>query len=743
MKSLLLFAGCFLLFPVLYAQQTLHGTVLDAVSHEPLEQALVKYNNKTVLTAKDGGFTLTAPGLTHILVSFVGFETQSVDITALPQPLVIRLQRGAVTLGDVAVTSAAYQHTLHTISRLDLNTGPVKSAQEVLRKVPGLFIAQHQGGGKAEQLFLRGFDLDHGTDINISADGLPVNMVSHAHGQGYADLHFVIPELVKDIDYGKGPYYAAYGNLCTAGYVNLSTINDAEKNSVKLEGGRFSSFRAFGLLNLVSEKQKERGVHGFIAGEYAYSDGPFILKQHFNRVNLFGKYLVPLNARNHFTILASTLSSKWNATGQVPERAVKEGLISRFGYIDSIEGGNTHRSNVAVSLNTALNTHLYWDNQLYYTRYDFKLFSNFTFYAIDTVNGDRIRQQEGRNLYGYNSRLTHHLATSLGEYDALYGAGFRADRTNGTSLSHMYNRDSLLGYTQYGDISENNAFVYTEQSFNTGKWLLNAGLRADALQFKYVDKISNTALPGRQKLTVSPKLSLQYTPGRQWQLYIKAGKGFHSNDTRAVVVHQGQGILPAAWGSDLGFIWKPLPRLFINAAVWYLYLQQEFVYGGDDGTVEPAGRTRRTGVDFSAHYQLTQWLFADANVNAAHPRSMDAAHGENYIPLAPTLTSTGGVSWHLRNGISGGLRYRYMKNRPANETNTIVAHGYTVTDFSCNYTRKHYEIGVAIENLLNVQWNEAQFDTVSKLKNEPAPVEDLNFTPGNPFNARIKLAVFF
>ncbi|RFM27518.1 TonB-dependent receptor [Deminuibacter soli] len=740
----LLFTFCCLFIAAgAYAQQTIRGTVLDAQSREPLEQALVQYGNASVTTNKQGVFEISGSAISHITVSFIGYQPQQVMLGPQQRTVLVQLQRGAPNLGDVVVNSAAPQQVLHIISRLDLNTEPVKSAQEVLRKVPGLFIAQHQGGGKAEQLFLRGFDLDHGTDINISADGIPVNMVSHAHGQGYADLHFIIPELVKDIDYGKGPYYVGYGNLATAGYVNLSTINSAPQNTLKAEGGRFDTYRVFGMMNLVSAKQQEQGTYALAAGEYQYSNGPFVLPQHFNRINLFAKYGTQLNTRNQLSIMASTLSSSWNATGQVPERAVTEKLIDRFGYIDSIEGGNTHRTNVSVSLNTQLSDHVYWDNQVYYTRYDFKLFSNFTFYATDTINGDRIRQQEGRNLFGYNSRLHKQVSTTAGAYDAVYGAGMRLDKTNGSSLSHMYNRDSLLAYAQYGDITESNEWLYTDQSFKTGNWLFNAGLRADALQFAYLDRISNSRLPSQSKATLSPKVNVQYTFSNSWQLYIKAGKGFHSNDTRAVVMHQGTGILPAAYGSDLGVVWKPAPHLIINAALWYLYLQQEFVYAGDDGTIEPAGRTRRTGIDFSARYQLCKWLFADANLNAARPRSIDAPKDGNRIPLAPTLTSTGGISWHFSNGISGGLRYRYMHNRPANENNSIVAHGYTVTDFSCSYTRRCYEIGIAIENLLNVQWNEAQFDTVSRLKGEAAPLEDLNFTPGNPFNARLKLAVFF
>jgi outer membrane receptor protein involved in Fe transport len=188
---------------------------------------------------------------------------------------------------------------------------------------------------------------------------------------------------------------------------------------------------------------------------------------------------------------------------------------------------------------------------------------------------------------------------------------------------------------------------------------------------------------------------------------------------------------------------KPIPRLLINAAAWYLYLEQEFVYVGDEGIVEPSGKTRRMGIDVSGRYQFTNWLFADINLNIAQPRSLEESKGNDYIPLAPTLTSTGGISVQMKRGFNGSLRYRFITDRPANENNSVIAKGYTVTDFSFNYTKKKYELGLAIENLFNVEWNETQFDTESRLKNEPAPVSEIHFTPGVPFFARVKMAVFF
>ena len=215
-----------------------------------------------------------------------------------------------------------------------------------------------------------------------------------------------------------------------------------------------------------------------------------------------------------------------------------------------------------------------------------------------------------------------------------------------------------------------------------------------------------------------------------------------------VIANSGYQILPAAYGTDLGFNWKPTPNLFINTAFWYLYLQQEFTFGEDlidqpAGPVSPSGKTSRLGVDLSARYQFTPWLFASLNANFARPRYIDSLQGHNYVPLAPTFTSTGGLDFRLKNGINGGISYRYLANRAANSDYSLTARGYFITDFAVNYTQKRYEIGISVENLFNRQWDESQFAYISQLKGETAPVDQVSYTPGVPFFAKLKLTVFF
>ena len=267
--------------------------------------------------------------------------------------------------------------------------------------------------------------------------------------------------------------------------------------------------------------------------------------------------------------------------------------------------------------------------------------------------------------------------------------------------------------------------------------------RVDYFHFNYFDKLNTVQKSDQSKSIYSPKINIQYTVNPKLQLYVKTGKGFHRNDTRVVVANEANEILPAAYGYDLGIIIKPTKNLLINIAAWHLYLSQEFVYVGDDGNIEPSGKTRREGIDVIARYQFSKNIFANMNLNFTKPRAIGEKSGEDYIPLAPTVTSTGGLFYKVTKGFNGSITYRYIKSRAANEDNSIIAKGYYILDASVNYTQPKYEIGIAIENMLNTKWNEAQFATTSRLSNETSETTELNFTPGTPFFSRVKFALFF
>ncbi|WP_433830439.1 TonB-dependent receptor [Flavobacterium anhuiense] len=628
------------------------------------------------------------------------------------------------------------------IMKVDLKMSPVNSAQDLLRKVPGLFIAQHAGGGKAEQIFLRGFDNDHGTDISVMADGMPVNIVSHAHGQGYADLHFLIPETIKDIDFGKGAYYADKGDFNTSGYVNFSTFDRLDNNLFKIEGGSFNTMRAVTMLNLLNRNNKDKSF--YVAGEFNYTDGPFDVKQDFTRVNFLAKYSQWIDEKQYISILGSTFSSNWNASGQIPERAVEEGIISRWGSIDPTEGGSTSRTNIAVNYRYLANENEEFSSNLFYSKYDFNLFSNFTFFLNDPVYGDEIQQTDNRSIYGLENKYIRRFAFENSSMTWTSGAGFRFDDIKDLQLNHVYQRDLLLDRMSDGSATEVNVHGYTSLDYRVGKWLINPSARLDYFTFSLHDRLAS--LPSAKETSaarVSPKLNISYTQNSNVEWYIKSGFGFHSNDVRVVVAQDGKDILPYSFGSDFGVILRPTANMIIQPAIWHMYLQQEFVYVGDEAVVEPSGKSRRLGFDLSLRYQPVSWLYLDGDLNYAHARFIDEPKGQDYIPLVPTLTSTGGVAVKLPSGFSANLRYRYMDSRPAIEDNSVRTRGYFVNDLVLAYGKRKWEVNLQFQNIFNTKWNEAQFETETRLRNETQSVSELCFTPGTPFAVKTGISYKF
>lgn len=746
MNKRLQFLLVFLLFSLnSIAQNSLpvKGVVTDA-DGQPLSAALIftmgdkHYAQSNAM----GQFTLDHAEIGDTLViTYLGFErfTEVITEDHFDHEHIFNLSEDTFNLEQVFVSNQVKNTT--QLVDIDLKNNPVKSSQEILRKVPGLIIGQHAGGGKAEQIFLRGFDIDHGTDVSITVDGLPVNMVSHAHGQGYADLHFLIPETVESIDFGKGPYYADEGNFATAGYVNFQTKKKLDGSAVGLEIGRFNSQRTYGMFDILNNKKRQ---NAYIAAEYLSSDGPFESPQNFNRINLMGKYTVDMDNNQQVAFTVSRFQSKWDASGQIPQRLVDDGTITRFGAVDDTEGGETSRTNLSIDFTKVISPNVFIKTQSYYTQYDFNLYSNFTFFLEDPVNGDQIRQQESRQIYGLRSTLFQQV--DLGEHDleVNYGLGLRYDNVDDNQLAHTINRKTTSALISSGDVDETNLNGFIDAKLSMGNWLINPGIRVDAFTFAYEDLIPVTYTRNSEhKTRVSPKLNVIYNPSRNWQVFFKSGVGFHSNDSRVVVARQGSSILPAAYGADLGGIYKPHPKLWLSSALWALYLQQEFVYVGDAGIVEPSGRTLRRGIDFGVRYQITKHLFLDGDINYSYARSLDDEEGENFIPLAPDLTSAGGIAYQHPNGLTFSTRYRYIKDRPANEDNSIIAQGYFLLDANVSYTIKNIRLMLEGENLLNQEWNEAQFATESRLQDEAEPVEELHFTPGTPIGVRASLRYSF
>ncbi len=725
----------FQLFVLAGYSQIQKGVIKDSIG-SPIENAyIINTTSQSHAHSNEfGSFSIDKTKNGDVLsVSALGCKKKSFTVSS--DNFEIVLEEDIYKLEQVVIQSKL--SAMNVISKIDLQTSPVNSSQEVLRKVPGLFIGQHAGGGKAEQIFLRGFDIDHGTDIAISVDGMPVNMVSHAHGQGYADLHFVIPDIIEKIDFGKGTYYANKGDFATAGYVAFQTKEKIDKSYISLEAGQFNSSKMVGVFNLLENKKNQ---YAYLATEYILTDGPFDSPQNFNRINLFGKYTCVFTDTSKLSITGSQFTSKWDASGQIPQRLIDNGTISRFGAVDNTEGGTTSRTNINVAYTKKIDENTFVKNTFFYSKYQFELYSNFTFFLNDPINGDQIRQKESRDLYGFNSEWNKKSNNSVFQF----GVGLRADATKNTELSHTLGRYTTLQTLKLGDIDETNMFSYLNSEFTFGKFKINPALRLDYFKFSYQDKLSlSFKSQVEDKVKVSPKLNFIYSENTNLQFYLKSGLGFHSNDTRVVVAQTGKEILPTAIGSDFGTIFKPIPRLVVNSAIWYLFLEQEFVYVGDEAIVELSGKSKRMGCDFGLRYQLTDWLFLNTDINYTYARSIDTPKGENYIPLAPDFTSTGGVTVSKWKHFSGGIQYRYLKSRPANEDNSIVARGYMVSDMNINYEMKHFIFGISIENIFNTEWNETQFATESQLKNETQGVEEIHFTPGTPFFLKAKILYTF
>jgi hypothetical protein len=618
--------------------------------------------------------------------------------------------------------------------------------------------------------------------VAITVDGMPVNMVTHAHGQGYADLHFLISETVDEMEVNKGPYLANLGDFYTAGAVNFKTKDILGNNLIKVEGGDFNTEKYTVLF------QPENGgiqQNGYIAMQYHHSDGPFETPENFERLNVFAKFFFQLNSKSRLTLSAGGFSTGWNASGQIPQRAIDDGTITRFGAIDNLEGGVTNRKNVQLNYSFLSEDGNKLEVNSYFTQYNFKLYSNFTYLLNDTANGDMIEQNEHRGLQGLNVNYKYNTTWfGLRQINKI-GAGYRGDLID-IQLWHSPNRVRMDDFTN-DVIDEQNLNAWFQQEFIISPLIRVVwGARHDFFSFAKDDLKSsaldtiNNGLPHGSGIAwqsvFSPKMNVIITPGSNFSIFLNFGQGFHSNDARDVVLgakvaelsstwkNEGLsssdidnrlsqyhfdpemkniGTLPKATAGEIGIKSRVFKKLHLSVSAWYLYLDKEFVYSGDGGMSELSDATQRLGVDFEGRLSLTPWLWADVDVSAAQATILNLPEGENYVPLAPSLTASGGISVLRQKGFSGSLRFRHLSDRPANETNSVIALGHTLYNASLAYTYKQFTLELNGENLLNSEWNEAQFATETRLKGESAGIEELCFTPGNPRNFQLSLSFKF
>ncbi|MEZ4267519.1 MAG: TonB-dependent receptor [Myxococcota bacterium] len=640
--------------------------------------------------------------------------------------------------GHTPRTAASEQ----TVRDRDLKLRPVTRPADILQVTPGLIVMQHAGGGKANQYFLRGFDIDHGTDLALSVDGVPVNLVSHGHGQGFADLHWLIPELVDRIEIAKGPYDVRHGDFATAGAVNLVTRRGDGVTRLQYSIGRYGEHRG-----LMMAGPRWKGGSALVAAEARTWDGPFDSPERARRLSAFGKLSLDLSSRTRIDIAATGYASTWNASGQIPSRLVRAGELDRFGSLDPSEGGSTQRLGLTASVRHRPSDDERLDALAYLAISNFQLSSNFTFFLEDPVNGDQIEQTDDRVLVGFKGSYSRRQDVGRGvALTHTLGLQTRFDRAK-AGLFSARERERLATRID-STIREAALGFFAEESARLTPWLqLVGGTRVDMLHFA-VD-----GAPGGAKsyIFASPKLSAVFSPLAMLDVFLNFGIGYHSNDARAVVA--GGTPFARATSGDVGFRVTPIERLTIGVSGYAIHLGEELVWSGDGGTTEASGETLRVGVEVEARLRVLDWLFVDADFTYNHGRFLDAEAGADRIPLAPTVTAAGGVSVRHPSGVYGRLGARFISDRPANEDNSLRAEGYALLDVSAGYEHRWFEVRLDLENLTNASYREAQFATTSRLSGEPpcrAPAfadgggcADVDFTPGVPLNVRATVAMKF
>lgn len=686
-----------------------------------------------------------------------------------------------------------------TVRDRDFLMRPRNTPEDILRVVPGLVLAQHQGGGKADQIFLRGFDADHGTDAAVYLDGIPINMPSHAHGQGYTDLHFLIPEAISRVDITKGPYEAQYGDFDTAGAVNLVTRDTFDQSQVTASGGSFETYRVLG----VAAPPPTAGFKSWFVGEVYGTQGPFTTGEQLERYNLFAKTTYDFGAKARLSLLANAYASSWVGSGQNPERLVDAGFLDRYGAIDPTEGGDTQRQQAIMSLTLRPDA----DSRLVASfsgiRYGLTLFNDFTFQKLDPVNGDEIEQDDQRVTLAANLRYERELRlASAGTLITTLGLQYRGDEIT-ASLNKVHQRARLAMCLDAPNpcVStldrQTDAAAYVQLDYRPLRQLrLVGGFRTDLFEWDVhslkpdntIDKDHPTPYaPSVQRSIQSPKLSAVLTPIAWLDVYANFGSGFHSNDARSVVETGGAGALPRALGYEGGARVRLFDDKVTFAAVaWLLDLESELVWNGDDGGTSPSDATRRIGADFEARWQIVSYLYFDADVSVARNRYKTDAGNGNAIALAPPLVATGGLTLRHPSGLSASLRMRHIAERPGSQFTAadgvpqctpamdasteagqrcyLIATGYTVFDAEVEYTTPRYALGLIAENLTNADYREAQFGNITQITSAPPagygfhdvstttgqafvpethPVQDIHYTPGNPFGLTVTATLFF
>ncbi len=630
------------------------------------------------------------------------------------------------------------------ITQKQLEGRTVYRAGEMLEAVPGLVVSQHSGEGKANQFYLRGFNLDHGTDLRTTVDGMLVNQRSHGHGQGWSDVNFLIPELTRRLDYRKGPFYAAEGDFASAGAVSVVYANTLEKGIASLGLGQNGFRRAF-----VADSPKWGNGNLLYAVELFGNDGPFVRPDSYRKFNSVLRYSQGTE-RDSFNLTGMAYSAKWNATDQIPKRAVDDGSLNRFGLIDPTDGGKAERFSLSGAwAQSTANSSTKVNTYLIYNKLD--LFSNFTYFNDDPVNGDQFAQPDKRYTTGLNA--SHTWQSKLLGRDSENTVGLQVQNDN--IFNGLYNTAARqrISTTRQDHIVQSSLGIYGENTtFWTDTFRTVAGLRADTVRMKV--RSDNPDNSGTRTAGIgSPKLALIFGPWAKTELYANVGRGFHSNDARgATITTDPKTGTPAdkvpplvrSKAIELGVRSEIIPGLQSTLSVYQLDFASELLFVGDAGTTEASRPSRRTGIEFSNYYRANQWLTVDADIAFARARFRDLDPVGNRIPGAVEGVASLALSLDSLGPYYGALQLRYFGPRPLIEDNSVRSRKTMTLNGRIGY-KFSPTLRLELEgfNLTNRKDSAIDYYYASRLAGEAAAVDDIHFHPIESRSFRLTLIANF